>query len=54
VAALELGRRRKDSSPLQRNRIVTSRDAAAILQPLLADHQHEEFWLLFLNRNMSC
>ena len=51
VAALELGRRRKDSSPLQRNRIVTSRDAAAILQPLLADHQHEEFWLLFLNRN---
>jgi DNA repair protein RadC len=51
MAALELGRRRKDSPPLKRHRIVTSRDAAAILQPMLADHQHEEFWLLFLNRN---
>ena len=51
VAALELGRRRRETTALQRQRIVTSRDAAAILQPLLADHLHEEFWLLFLNRN---
>lgn len=51
LAALELGRRRKETPALQRNRIATSRDAAAILQPLLADHPHEEFWLLFLNRN---
>jgi DNA repair protein RadC len=51
VAAMELGRRRRDTPALQRQRIVTSRDAAAILQPLLADLAHEEFWLLFLNRN---
>ena len=51
IAALELGRRRKDSAPLQREKITNSRDAAAIFQPLLGDHLHEEFWLLFLNRS---
>jgi DNA repair protein RadC len=51
VAALELGRRRQDTTAVQRERVVSSRDAANIFQPLLADHLHEEFWLLFLNRS---
>src|SRR5207302_1628184 len=33
-----------------RDKITTSKDAVDILQPLLADLHHEEFWILFLNR----
>lgn len=51
VAALELGRRRKETTALTREKITNSRDAANIFQPLLSDNMHEEFWLLFLNRN---
>jgi DNA repair protein RadC len=50
IAAVELGRRRKDSENIKRDQIITSKDAADILQPMLADNLHEEFWILFLNR----
>jgi DNA repair protein RadC len=50
VAALELGRRRRETEVLKREKITTSKDAAAIFQALLADLYHEEFWMLFLNR----
>ncbi len=50
VAALELGRRRKEASATKRERITTSKDAVEIFQPLLGDYTHEEFWILFLNR----
>lgn len=50
VAALELGRRRKEGNVLKREKIISSNDAVKILQPLLADLHHEEFWILFLNR----
>jgi DNA repair protein RadC len=50
IAAIELGRRRKDSDNIKRDQIITSKDAADILQPMLADNLHEEFWILFLNR----
>ncbi len=50
VAALELGRRRKEASATKRERITTSKDAVDIFQPLLGDYTHEEFWILFLNR----
>ena len=50
VAALELGRRRKDSAVTKRDKITTSKDAFDLFQPLLGDLHHEEFWILFLNR----
>ncbi len=50
VAAMELGRRRKDNAETKRDKISTSREAVEIFQPLLGDHLHEEFWVLFLNR----
>lgn len=50
AAALELGRRRKESDQLRQKQIVTSKDAFEIFQPLLGDYHHEEFWVLFLNR----
>ena len=50
VAALELGRRRKNSATTARTQVTTSKDAVEIFQPLLGDNLHEEFWVLFLNR----
>ncbi len=51
VAALELGRRRKLSDTPAENKISGSRDAFLIMEPLLCDLVHEEFWVLFLNRS---
>ena len=51
MAALELGRRRKESEPDEKPKVVTSADAARIFKPLLSDLPHEEFWVLLLNRN---
>lgn len=49
ISALELGRRRRNSD-LERAEIKGSSDVFAIMQPILADLPHEEFWVLFLNR----
>lgn len=50
IAALELGRRRKEQDRAQRTRITCSRDAYDEIKPHLLDKPHEEFWLLLLNR----
>jgi DNA repair protein RadC len=50
AAALELGRRRKETEVPKRERIISSKEAVDIFQPMLGDHLHEEFWILFLNR----
>ena len=50
TASLELGRRRKMSKSRMFFRSKL-KDVADIFQPLLADLQHEEFWILFLNRS---
>jgi DNA repair protein RadC len=51
VAALEIGRRRQISDIPERPKIESSKDAAKMIAPLIADLNHEEFWMLFLNRN---
>jgi DNA repair protein RadC len=50
AAALELGRRRKSESIEEKPLIKTAKDAAQILQPILADETIEQFYLLHLNR----
>lgn len=50
-AAMELGRRRKETGSEEKLKVITSSDAAAIFKPLLSDLPHEEFWILLLNRN---
>lgn len=50
AAALELGRRRKDSEVLKKARITSSADAHDIIRPYLMDLSHEQFWVLLLNR----
>lgn len=51
AAAIELGRRRKLGDAEEVIQIRCSKDVADIFQPLLADLQYEEFWVLFLNRS---
>ena len=51
VAALELGRRRKNTGAREIKKITCSRDAYQILYPKLSDLNHEEIWALFLNRS---
>lgn len=51
VAALELGRRRKDSEPSRRLKVTSSKDAFEMIRGDLMDLNHEEFWLVLLKRN---
>jgi DNA repair protein RadC len=50
AAALELGRRRQASAPLEKHIVRSSGDIARYLQTRLKDHRHEVFAVLFLNR----
>jgi DNA repair protein RadC len=50
VAALELGRRRKDLASGEKPKVSGSRDAFDQLRGDLMDLPHEEFWVLLLNR----
>lgn len=51
IAALELGKRRKLADALSLPQITTSVDVFNIFQPLLGDLQHEEVWVLLLNKS---
>ena len=51
LAAMELGRRRQTEKALERPQITGSHSVAELFFPLLADLNHEEFWILYLNRN---
>lgn len=50
VAALELGRRRKELEPEAKPKIASSKDAFELLRGDLMDLPKEEFWVLLLNR----
>lgn len=50
AAVMELGRRRQLSDVKTRPQLRSSRDAYDAIGPLLADLDHEEFWILLLNR----
>ncbi len=53
AAALELGRRRKESDSKQKTFIKSSKDAYEFIAPYLSDLHHEEFWTIYLSRNNS-
>ena len=50
IAALELGRRRKDSIIEEKIIIKSSKDAYQEIEGILSDLPHEEFWVIYLNR----
>jgi DNA repair protein RadC len=51
VAALELGKRRKQEENNSSHSIKSSKDVYEIFEPLVSDLSHEEFWILLLNRS---
>ena len=51
AAALEIGRRRRGEESLKIDKIGSSRDAFELLQPIISDLEHEEFWIIYLNNS---
>jgi DNA repair protein RadC len=51
VAAFELGRRRNQSDSVNRCQVNSSKEVYMFIRPVLADLDHEEFWVLYLNRS---
>lgn len=51
VAALELGRRRKELLSVEKPKIRCSRDVYDYICSDLLDLQHEEFWIILTNRS---
>lgn len=50
IAALELGRRRKETSQQQQVLVQSSKDVYEAIRSQFTDLNHEEFWILLLNR----
>jgi DNA repair protein RadC len=50
LAALELGRRRAGITHTEKVPIKSSETVFTLFHPLMGDLEHEEFWLLMLNR----
>lgn len=51
ITALELGKRRQLEIALKKPKITSSKAVFNIMQPLIGDLEHEEFWVLFLNNS---
>lgn len=51
IAALELGRRRRTEEVLEKKKIDSSLAAFELMQPVIGDLQHEEFWIIYLNNS---
>lgn len=51
AAAMELGRRRRDEEGVDLKKITSSRAVFEIMQPLIGELPHEEFWILYLNNS---
>ena len=49
IAAMELGRRRRTEDALELVKIASSSTVFELLQPILGELPHEEFWILYLN-----
>ena len=51
VAALELGRRRRAEESTQLKQITSSKSVFEMMQPIIGELPHEEFWVLYLNNS---
>ena len=49
LAATELGRRRSAETPEPLPKIESAEDVFALMQPLIGELPHEEFWALYLS-----
>ncbi|MEO8774343.1 MAG: DNA repair protein RadC [Gelidibacter sp.] len=51
LAALELGRRRRGEEALQQDKIDSSQSVFELMQPVIGELAHEEFWIIYLNNS---
>lgn len=51
AAALELGRRRRGEEALKKKKISSSASVFELMQPIIGELQHEEFWIIYLNNS---
>lgn len=51
IAALELGRRRRGEEALEKFKITSSKSVFELMQPVIGELQHEEFWIIYLNNS---
>jgi DNA repair protein RadC len=51
IAAMELGRRRRSEDAVELNKITSSKAVFEVMQPIIGELPHEEFWILFLNNS---
>ena len=50
VAALELGRRRKELIPEDKKGFLSGKDVFELMSPILSDEREEHFYVILLNR----
>lgn len=51
MAALELSRRLRSEKAVETEKITSSKMVFEIMQPIIGELSHEEFWVLFLNNS---
>lgn len=51
AAAMELGRRRRLEEAVELQKITSSKAIFEIMQPIIGELPHEEFWVLYLNNS---
>jgi DNA repair protein RadC len=51
IAALELGRRRRSEDAVELKKITSSKIIFEIMQPIIGELPHEEFWIIYMNNS---
>lgn len=51
IAATELGRRRRAEDAVELTKITSSKMVFELMQPIIGELAHEEFWVLYLNNS---
>ncbi|MNE20285.1 hypothetical protein D3C80_1133950 [compost metagenome] len=51
IAAMELGRRRRAEDAVELTKITSSKVVFEMMQPIIGELPHEEFWILYLNNS---
>lgn len=51
MASMELGRRRRAEEAQELDKITSSKSVFEIMQPIIGELPHEEFWILYLNNS---
>jgi DNA repair protein RadC len=51
AAAMELGRRRREEETVELKKVTSSKAVFEIMQPIIGELPHEEFWVLYLNNS---